>query len=339
MHYWNEELKQCEDELATKRPSTQRDMRYTMDKVWLPRFGPRNMDSLKTGEIQKFLTGLIGRKDDGKISRQTALKFKVYLSSVFSAAIRLEAGVTRNPVRSVKVIAEEPEKPRTYLTPEQAVAIEEKLIDPRHRMAWKLNVWAGNRCGEIHGLRWRNVFGDLNTVVVTESVWEGNSTPPKTEKGYRKIVLRPTQMAELRKYKDENHPDADPDAWVFPGTQRPLDMGWLMSEHIKPIAKELGIQGVHWHAPRHLNNSLMLNEGVDVATRMDRLGHVTDRVNLISRTRETRRSRQRPRLSSGDWKLPGENLRRGSQRGSQAPSGVLTVTQTVTQNQGTGPSR
>jgi len=47
------------------------------------------------------------------------------------------------------------------------------------------------------------------------------------------------------------------------------------------IAETLGIRRVHWHALRHLNNSLMLNEGVDVATRMDRLGHVTDRVNLI----------------------------------------------------------
>ncbi len=58
-------------------------------------------------------------------------------------------------------------------------------------------------------------------------------------------------------------------------------MGWLMSQHVKPLAEELGMQRIHWHALRHLNNSLMMNEGVDVATRMDRLGHVTDRVNLI----------------------------------------------------------
>ena len=35
------------------------------------------------------------------------------------------------------------------------------------------------------------------------------------------------------------------------------------------------------HALRHFNNSLMLNEGVDMKTRMDRLGHTHDRVNLI----------------------------------------------------------
>jgi integrase len=58
-------------------------------------------------------------------------------------------------------------------------------------------------------------------------------------------------------------------------------MHWLMAKHVKPLAEELGIKGFPWHALRHLNNSLMLNEGVDVAIRMDRLGHVSDRGNLI----------------------------------------------------------
>jgi integrase len=339
MHYWNEEQQQSGDELVTKRPSTQRDMKCAMQKVWLPRFGARNMDSLKTGEIQRFLASLIGPKEEGKISRQTALKFKSYLSSVFSAAIRLEVGVTRNAVRSVKVTAEEAEKPRTYLTPEQAVAIEERLADPRHRMAWRLNVCAGNRCGEIRGLRWRNVLWDLNTVVVTESVWEGKSTPPKTRKGYRKVVLTPNQMAELKKYKEENHRDAGPDAWVFPGKRkRPLDMGWLMSEHIKPIAEELGIQRVHWHALRHLNNSLMLNEGVDVATRMDRLGHVTDRVNLIYSHSGDEAQLAASKAIERRLEAARVGLEKKRQAASQVPSPVLTVTQTVTQNEGSEPS-
>ena len=333
LHYWNEEQQQSGDELVTKRPSTQRDMKWTMHKVWLPRFGARNMASLKTGEVQKFLASLIGPKEEGKISRQTALKFKTYLSSIFSAAIRLECGLTHNPVRSVKVTAEEPEKPRTYLTPEQAVAIEEKLTDPRHRMAWKLNVWAGNRCGEIRGLRWRNVLWEGNTVVVTESVWEGNSTPPKTKKGYRKVVLSPNQMAELKKYKDENHPDAGPDAWVFPGKRnRPLDMGWLMSEHVKPIAEKLRIQRIHWHALRHLNNSLMMNEGVDVATRMDRLGHVTDRVNLIYSHSGDEAQLAASEAIERRLEAAREELEKKQQAASKAPSPLLTVTHTVTRN-------
>ena len=78
MHYWNEAQQQSEDELVTKRPSTQRDMKWTMNNVWLPRFGARNMDSLKTAELQRFLASLIGPKEEGKISRQTALKYRIH---------------------------------------------------------------------------------------------------------------------------------------------------------------------------------------------------------------------------------------------------------------------
>src|SRR5262249_25037365 len=60
MHYWNEEQQQCGAESVTKRPSTQRDMKWSMHKVWLPHFGTRNMASLKTGEVQKVLASLIG---------------------------------------------------------------------------------------------------------------------------------------------------------------------------------------------------------------------------------------------------------------------------------------
>ncbi len=339
MHYWNPEKQKSEDELVTKRPSTQRDVKWTMSNIWLPRFGARNMDSLKTAELQKFLAGLIGSKEEGKISRQTALKYKTYLSSVFSAAIRLECGVMYNPVRSVRIIAEQPEKPRAYLTLEQAVAIEENLTDPRHRMAWKLNVWAGNRCGEIRGLRWRNVLWEFNTVIVTESVWEGKSTPPKTKKGYRKVVLSPKQMAELKQYKDENHPDAQPDDWVFPGKRnRPLDMGWLMSEHIKPIAEKLGIPRIHWHALRHLNNSLMMNEGVDVATRMDRLGHVSDRVNLIYSHSGDRAQLAASEAIERKLEAARERLENQQKGASRAPSPLLTVTQTVTHTRSSEPT-
>ena len=92
------------------------------------------------------------------------------------------------------------------------------------------------------------------------------------------MILTPKQMAELKEYKDKNHSHAGPDAWVFPGKRnRPLDMGWLMSQHVKPLDEELGYSESTGTPFGTLNNSLMMNEGVDVATRMDRLGHVTDR--------------------------------------------------------------
>jgi len=167
-------------------------------------------------------------------------------------------------------------------TTEQVVAILDRLKDPRDKMAWQLAVWLGSRCGELRALRWESVIWEHNTILIRESVWEGKSNLPKTKKGYRKVVLTADQMQILREYKEKNFPNAQPSAWVLPGKRgRPISLTRVMAEHIKPLAAELGLPDLHWHALRHLNNSLMLNEGVDMKTRMDRLGHTTDRVNII----------------------------------------------------------
>jgi integrase len=280
-HYWQEESSLYGDELSTKKPSTRRDMKNVILQVLLPHWGKRNMDSLRTGEIQSFLAGRIGH-ESGKVSRQTALKWKIYLSSMFTAAIRLEAGVTRNPVRGVKLPAAEREELPACMSIKQAVEILEKLEDPRHRIAWQLAMWTGSRCGELRGLRWSSVNWEQGSVVITESVWEGHSTQPKTRKGYRRVVLTPNQIDSLRKYKEQDYPNAGPNDWVLPGKRgRPIDMNWVMKHHVTPVAQTLGIEGTHWLALRHLNNSIMVDESVDIATRKDRLGHASDDVNLI----------------------------------------------------------
>jgi integrase len=280
-HYWHEETGQYRDELSTKKPSTRRDMKNAILQVLIPRWGKRSMDSIRTGEVQSFISGSIGH-GPGKVSRKTALKWKNYLSSMFTAAIRLEAGVTRNPVRGVKLPAAGPEQTPACFTLQQAVEILGRLQDPRHRIAWQLAMWTGSRCGELRGLRWSSVNWEQYSIVIRESVWESHSTLPKTKKGYRKIILTPHQIDALLKYKNQNYPNAGANDWVLPGAKgRPIDMNRVMTHHVRPIAEKLGIAGVHWHALRHLNNTIMLDENVDIATRKDRLGHSTDRVNLI----------------------------------------------------------
>ena len=109
-------------------------------------------------------------------------------------------------------------------------------------------------------------------------------------------------------------------------------MGWLMSQHVKPLAEELGMQRIHWHALRHLNNSLMMNEGVDVATRMDRLGHVTDRVNLIYSHSGDEAQMAASEAIERRLEAARDTLEKRRQAGFQALSPLLTVTQTVTPN-------
>ena len=82
----------------------------------------------------------------------------------------------------------------------------------------------------------------------------------------------------------------------------------------------------------------MLNEGVDVATRMDRLGHVTDRVNLIYSHSGDEAQLAASEAIERRLEAAREGLEKKRQAASQAPSPLLTVTPTVTQNEGTRPS-
>jgi len=281
-HYWDEETQQYRDELLTKKPLTRRDMKNCLLQVLIPKYGHRTMSSLQTGEIQTFLVAQMQAKPGG-VSRRTAKKIKAYLSSMFSAAIRLsETGIARNPVLGVRLPSPGLEPAPANLTAEQAVHILQELKDPRHRIAWQLAVWSGARLGELRGLRWGSVAWEQNALLIQEAVWEGKSVPPKSRKGRRRIVLTADQMRALREYRDNHCPGAADQDWVLPGrTGRPLDLGAVMTKVIKPIAKRFNIPRIHWHALRHLSNSLLLNAGVDMAVRQDWLGHATSEVNLI----------------------------------------------------------
>ena len=78
----------------------------------------------------------------------------------------------------------------------------------------------------------------------------------------------------------------------------------------------------------------MMNEGVDVATRMDRLGHVTDRVNLIYSHSGDEAQPAASEAIERRLQVARKGLEKNRQAASQAPSPLLTVTQTVTQNEG-----
>ncbi len=281
-HYWDKETEQYRDELLTKKPSTRRDMKNCMLQILIPKYGHRVMSSIQTGEIQTFLVAQM-QAEKGRISRKTAMKIKAYLSSIFSAAIRMsETGITRNPVLGVRLPSPGLESAPAQLTADQAVRIMKELKDPSHRIAWQLAIWSGARLGELRGLRWGAVAWEQNAFLIQEAVWEGRSLPPKSRKGRRRIVLTADHMRTLREYKDKHCPGATDQDWVLPGRKgRPLDLEAVMTKVIKPVAKKFNIPRVHWHALRHLSNSLLLNAGVDVAVRQDRLGHTTSEVNLI----------------------------------------------------------
>ena len=328
--YWDQEAEAPQGELVTKKDSTRCDMKNVLQRVWLQRFGKRMMNSLKTSEIQSFLTSRVG-EGPGKVSRATAIKWKCYLSSFFSAALRLEVGVTRNPCGGVKLPPSGPEKVPQFLTPEQMITVLSVIQMPVDKMAWQLAAWAGFRRGELRGLRWLAVDWEHNAIFVVESVWEGHSTSPKSRRGHRKVVLTADQMKVLFEYKAKHFPNAGPEDWVLPGKRkRPVDLDWAINHRIVPAAEKVGISLSGWHPVRHMNNSIMLDSNVDIATRRQRLGHTTDEVNLLyshagNATQAAASELIQKRLEEAQEKVAAEEQKKVEKGGRPRPRSGLSV--------------
>ena len=328
--------KKRSDELKTKRFSTQRDMKNAMRQILLPRFGNRRMDSIKTGEVQSYLMSLIGSRKDGKVSRRTVLKLKTYLSSVFSAAIRLECGVTRNPVRAVRLPVEEFTDSTWVLDDLQAEQIAESLKDPRHKMMWNMNLWMGNRIGETRALRWKCIDWETGRVTVSESLFEGKSNKPKTKAGERAVVLIEAQLAELQKYKQKHFPEAEPSDWIFPGKRnRPIDTGWVMKKRDQADCHQAGMPGdslARAEALERLSDAqFRYRPGGAHEARWSR--ERQDQPDLQPRGRQLAESCVRRHLAEAQ--LAKQELQRKQKKTEpQAPLSLLSVTLTVTPNRG-----
>jgi len=184
-------------------------------------------------------------------------------------------------------------------------------------------------------LRWKCIDWATGWVSVTESLFEGKSSKPKTKAGERGVLLNEAQLAELRAYQQKHYPNAQSEGWVCPGKRnRPIDAGWFMSKVIKPIAQRLEFPEIHWHALRHWNNSAMLNSGIDPSVRMKRVGHSSVKTNLIYSHADLTLQKA---ASDAIWErlqLAKKELERKKKEGSKASIPFLSVTLSVTPNQG-----
>jgi hypothetical protein len=138
-------------------------------------------------------------------------------------------------------------------------------------------------------------------------------------------------MKVVLEYKEKSFPNAGPNDWVLPGKRRrPADLDKML-ERIAPETEKVAVSVPGWHAVRHMNNSIMLNSSVDIATRRERLGHTTDAVNLIyshanNAIQAAASELIQKRLKEAEKKVAEEAQKPKVEAGHSAPSSPLSVT-------------
>ena len=225
------------------------------------------------------------RKDGNKDS---SIKIKFNILEGFFDWLRQKKTISRNPCDDVVLKKQKNRKKHQKLLTisqeehEKLKAAMKDCWSPENLCWLKYRFLAiyllayetGMREGEIAGLRVKNVNVETNTITVQSNLTvvrgELIDNPPKTEAGYREIVITKSTMSylkELLKGKDKED-------YIF---TNPKGRGYNPSNLLtvfKKFQKEVGIDhNIKFHTIRHTNASIMIDKDVPTPLVAERLGH------------------------------------------------------------------
>lgn len=252
--------------------------------------GHLRMDKINVRHIQQFINNLsepgVNQRTGGGLSPKTIRHYVTFLSDVFDYAMR--AGVAKeNPCRLVILPAMEKKDPEFYTLEEAQIFIDrlQTKAPIKYRAFFILAIYGGFRRGELLGLEWKDI--DFNTGVIRierNSLYTSElgtfTDTTKTEKSKRSLKLPESVINLLREHRKEQrvHRLAMGDQWQDHDRLFTQDNGKPMNpgtpyEWLKRFCNEEGLRFLGVHSLRHLNASLLINNGVDVKTVSAALGH------------------------------------------------------------------
>lgn len=248
------------------RPTTSRDVETVLRLYVYPAFGDRRLTSIRQGELQAWLTGLV--RVNG-LAPRTARKVQQKVSAVFNAAVR-DRLIPVSPCAGLKAV----EVPHVEITPLTSAEVHKlaKAMPDRYRALVILAAGSGLRAGELFGLQVRHIDFLRRTVKVEQQVQRAYPgvvvCPPKTKHSYRTVPV-PQSVIDALAAHLKAYP-AKPDDFVFAG---PVNADHFADTVWRPSVKAAGLpKGTRLHALRHTYASVLIKHGKGPKTVAARLG-------------------------------------------------------------------
>lgn len=237
------------------------------------------------------------------LSERTILYHHRIISSILTSAVQWQF-ILNNPASRVKPPKVEKKEAR-HFDVEQVDYIF-SLIENEHikyKTMVYLCIFGGMRAGELNGLEWSDIDWDNNTLRIRRAsqYLPGQGTFTKTtknESSERLIALPDMAMSVLREYKLWQNGERKilGDLWVdsnriftkangepiFPHTLGKWFSKFIKRHNAKIMAdstipdedkEKYLLDNVNFHGLRHTSATLLISQGVDVASVSKRLGH------------------------------------------------------------------
>ena len=291
------------------RPTTARSYQGSIELHIIPRIGCIKLNKLTGRDIQKLYKDLMenGRLRKAQKSKQPGLSsttvrgIHMMLHNALDRAVK-ERLILRNPTEDC-IIPKVQKQEMKILHPEDMKAYLEAAEKRGVLPMFYLELVSGIRKGELVALRWEDLDVEHRTISVSKQALGGLGKElvvnhPKTENSIRAISI-PQDAVDLLVREHEKHPE---NPYLFPS---PLTGGMYHPDSVvnlhKKILKDAGLEHIRFHDLRHTFATMALQNGVDVKTVSNMLGHYDAGFTLRTYTHATRQMQEQAAEKMGNF--------------------------------------
>jgi integrase len=226
------------------KPATIRGFKCYLNKWLLPALGESLLLEINNGKLRPLVQSMI----QSGLSSKSIDSYIRLVKLIMASAVDEDNG---EPLYPRKWNADFIGMPVVRYAPQHALTVEMvyrilSKTEGQEQMLFLILAATGLRIGEALGLEIKHISNEHRTLVVEQSVWNGQVQSPKTQNAYRQVDLHSSVAESLWEFVGDRK-----EGFIFrSSTGRPLHQSNMLRRVLHKTLKESGSPQLGFHAFR-----------------------------------------------------------------------------------------